>query len=61
MSLSKQEKIDEYLSELDNNIQLLEDYETPCEIEVNEIVFENLNDEIVLDIQKRNINEQINN
>ena len=51
MSLSKQEQIDEFITELDNNIQLLEDYETPYEIEVNEIVLENLNDETILDIQ----------
>ena len=58
MSLSKQEQIDEFISELDNKIQQLDDYETPYEIEINEIVLENLSDESILDIQKRYINEQ---
>ena len=61
MSLSKQEQIDEFVAELDNEIQQLEDYETPYEIEVNEIVLENLNDETILEIQKQYINEQIDN
>ncbi len=61
MSLSKQEQIDEFVVELDSKIQQLEDYETPYEIEVNEIVLENLNDETVLEIQKRYIDEQIDN
>jgi hypothetical protein len=61
MSLSKQEQIDEFVSELDNNIRQLEDYETPFEVEVNEIVLENLNDESILEIQKRYIDEQTDN
>ena len=61
MSLSKQEQIDEFVAELDNKIQQLDDYETPYEIEVNEIVLENLNDETILDIQKRYIDEQTDN
>ena len=61
MSLSKQEQIDEFISELDNNIRRLEDYETGYEIEVNELVLENLNDETILDIQKRYIAEERDN
>ena len=61
MSLSKQEQIDEFISELDNNIRRLEDYETGYEIEVNELVLENLNDETILDIQKRYISEERDN
>jgi hypothetical protein len=61
MSLSKQEQIDEFVTELDNKIQHLEDYETPYETEVNEIVLENLNDESILEIQKRYIDEQTDN
>jgi hypothetical protein len=61
MSLSKKEQIDEFVEELDNKIQQLEDYETPYETEVNEIVLENLNDETILEIQKRYIDEQTDN
>ena len=58
MALAKQEQILEFIKELDNNIQQLEDYETPYEAEVNEIVLENLSDETILQIQKRYIEEQ---
>ena len=58
MSLSKQEQIDEFVAELDNKIQQLEEYETGYEIEVNEFVLEYLNDETIFDIQKRYIEEE---
>ena len=58
MALAKQEQILEFVKEFDNNIQQLEDYETPYEAEVNEIVLENLSDETILQIQKRYIEEQ---
>jgi hypothetical protein len=61
MSLSKKEQIDEFVEELDKKIYELEDYETPYETEVNEIVLENLNDETILEIQKRYIDEQTDN
>jgi len=58
LSLAKKEQIMEFINELDTSIQQLEDYETPYEVEVNELVLENLSDESILDIQKRYIYEQ---
>ena len=58
MSLAKQEQILEFIKELDTNIQQLEDYTTPYEVEVNELILENLLDESILEIQKRYIEEQ---
>jgi hypothetical protein len=54
MSLSKQEQIDKFVAELDNKIQQLEDYETPYETEINELVLENLSDKTILEY-KNNI------
>jgi hypothetical protein len=61
LSLAKKEQIVEFIKELDTSIQQLEDYTTPYEVEINEIVLENLNDESVLEIQKRYITEQTQN
>ena len=58
MALAKQEQILEFIKELDNNIQQLEEYTTPYEVEVNELVLEKLSDETILEIQKRYIEEQ---
>ncbi len=57
LSLAKQQQILEFITELDENIQQLEDYETKYEIDINELVLENLSDETILEIQKRYIDE----
>jgi hypothetical protein len=61
LSLAKQQQILEFITELDENIQQLEDYETKYEIEINELVLENLSDETILEIQKRYIDEETTN
>lgn len=61
LSLAKKEQIVEFINELDTSIQQLEDYETPYEVEVNELVLENLSDENILQVQKRYIEEQTQN
>ena len=61
LSLAKKEQIVEFINELDTSIQQLEDYDTPYEVEINELVLENLSDESILEIQKRYIQEQTQN
>ena len=57
LSLAKKEQIVEFINELDTSIQQLEQYETPYEVEVNELVLENLSDENILEVQKRYIHK----
>ena len=61
MSLAKQEQIIEFIKELDNNIQQLEDYETPFEKDISLKKLDTMNEKDILDLQRKYINEQKNN
>ena len=61
MSLAKKEQVLEFIDELDNNIQQLEDYETPFEKDVSLKKLDNMTEKDILDLQRKYIEEQKEN
>lgn len=61
MSLAKKEQVIEFINELDNNIQQLEDYETPFEKDISLKKLDKMTEKQILDLQKKYIQEQKEN
>lgn len=61
MSLAKKEQVHEFIKELDENIQQLEDYETPFEKDISLKKLDNMTEKDILDLQRKYINEQKEN
>jgi tRNA1(Val) A37 N6-methylase TrmN6/superfamily II DNA/RNA helicase len=61
MSLAKKEQVLEFINELDNNIQQLEDYETPFEKDISLKKLDNMTEKQILDLQRKYIQEQKEN
>jgi len=61
MSLAKKEQVLEFINELDNNIQQLEDYETPFERDITLKKLDNMTEKDILDLQRKYIEEQKEN
>jgi len=58
VSLSKKEQILDFILELDENIQQLEDYESPFEKEITLDKLEKMTDKEILELQKKYLEEQ---
>lgn len=61
MSLAKQEQVIEFVKELDDNIQQLEDYQSPFERDISLKKLEKMTDKDILELQKKYIKEQKEN
>lgn len=61
MSLAKKEQVLEFIKELDNNIQQLEDYETPFEKNISLKKLEKMTDKEILDLQRDYIEKEKEN
>jgi tRNA1(Val) A37 N6-methylase TrmN6 len=61
MALAKKEQVLEFINELDNNIQQLEDYETPFEKDISLKKLDKMTEKEILDLQRKYINEQKEN
>lgn len=61
MSLAKKSQIVEFINELDNNIQQLEDYITPFEKDINKFNMDKMSQKDILALQKKYIGEQRTN
>jgi len=61
MSLAKKEQVFEFINELDNNIQQLEDYETPFEKDLSLKKLDKMSEKDILDLQRKYIQEQKEN
>jgi predicted RNA methylase len=61
MSLAKKEQVLEFINELDNNIQQLEDYETPFEKDISLKKLDKMTEKDILDLQRKYIQEQKEN
>jgi predicted RNA methylase len=58
ISLAKKEQVLEFIKELDNNIQQLEDYETPFEKNISLKKLEKMSDKQILDLQREYIEKE---
>jgi len=61
MSLAKKEQVLEFIKELDDNIQQLEDYESPFEKYISLKKLDNMTEKDILDLQRKYIEEQKEN